>query len=91
MPGHGGRESAPYAEEVVCVKLITGIGILLIVVGVVALALQTITVTTDEKVAEVGPIEVTKERRQTIPLPPVLGALALVGGVVLVIVGAKSP
>jgi uncharacterized membrane protein HdeD (DUF308 family) len=73
------------------VKLITGIGIILIVVGVVALALQTITVTTDEKVAEVGPIEVTKERRQTIPLPPILGALALVGGVVLVIVGAKSP
>ena len=81
----------PCAEEVVCVKLITGIGILLIVVGVVALALQTITVTTDEKVAEVGPIEVTKERRQTIPLPPILGALALVGGVVLVIVGARSP
>jgi hypothetical protein len=83
--------SDPFAEEMVGVKLITGIGIVLIVVGVVALALQAITVTTDEQVAKVGPIEVTKETHKTIPLPPILGALSLAGGLVLVVVGSRRP
>lgn len=70
-------------------KLITGLGILLIVIGVVALALQGIAFRTDEEVAKVGPIEVRKEEERVIPLPPILGALSLVGGVVLLIVGAR--
>lgn len=70
-------------------KLITGVGILLIVIGVVALALQGIAFRTDEEIAEVGPIEVRRERERVIPLPPILGALSLVGGVVLLIVGAR--
>jgi hypothetical protein len=83
--------SGPFVEEIKRVKLITGIGIFLIIVGVVALALQAITLTTDEKVAEVGPIEVTKETRRTIPLSPILGVVSLVGGLALVIVGARRP
>jgi drug/metabolite transporter (DMT)-like permease len=83
--------SGPFIKEIERVKLITGIGIFLIIVGVVALALQTITLTTDEKVAEVGPIEVTKETRQTIPLSPILGVLSLVGGLALVIIGSRRP
>jgi hypothetical protein len=70
-------------------KIITAIGIGLIVIGVVALIYQGITYTTREKVLEVGPVEVTAERRKTIPLPPVLGGLALAGGIVLVVVGTR--
>lgn len=56
------------------------VGILLIVLGVLAFVVQGISYTTEEEVLDVGPLEVTKEERNTIPLPPVLGALALVGG-----------
>ena len=66
------------------------IGIALIVLGVVALAYQGISYTTREKVADIGPVEVTKDTTNTIPLPPLLGGFALVGGVVLVVVGAKK-
>jgi uncharacterized membrane protein HdeD (DUF308 family) len=71
-------------------KSATMIGIVLIVLGVVALAYQGITYTTQEKVIDIGPIEATAQTEKTIPLPPVLGALALVGGIVLVVVGAKK-
>jgi hypothetical protein len=71
-------------------KAISIIGIALIVLGVVALAYQGISYTTREKVADVGPVEVTKDTTKTMPLPPLLGGLALVGGVVLVVVGAKK-
>jgi ABC-type Na+ efflux pump permease subunit len=70
-------------------KLMTAIGMGLIVIGVVALIYQGITYTTREKVLDVGPLEVTAERRKTIPLPPVLGGLALAGGIVLVVVGSR--
>jgi uncharacterized membrane protein len=65
------------------------IGIVLIILGIVALAYQGISYTTRERVADIGPVEVTKESRKTIPLPPLLGGLALAGGVVLVAVGAR--
>jgi len=71
-------------------KSATMIGIVLIVLGVVALAYQGITYTTQEKVIDIGPIEATAKTEKTIPLPPILGALALVGGIVLVVVGAKK-
>lgn len=64
-------------------------GIVLIVVGVIALAYGGITYTTREKVLDVGPIEATAERQKTIPLPPLLGGLALAGGVVLLIAGSR--
>ncbi len=65
------------------------IGIVLIVLGVLALAWQGITYTTTEKVVDLGPLKVEAQREKTIPLPPVLGALALVGGIVLVAVGSR--
>jgi len=66
------------------------IGVLLIVLGVIALAYQGITYTTQEKVLEVGPFKATTEKEHTIPLPPVLGGLALAAGVVLVIAGSRK-
>jgi uncharacterized membrane protein len=65
------------------------LGIALLVLGVISLAYQGLTYTTREKVLEIGPIKATKETERTIPLPPVLGGLALVGGVVMVVAAAR--
>jgi len=67
------------------------IGILLIVLGLVALAYQGITYTKSEKVLEVGPITATKETKKTIPLPPVLGGVALLGGIVMLVASSSRP
>jgi uncharacterized membrane protein len=64
-------------------------GILLIVLGTLALVYQGITYTRQEKVLDVGPIHATKDTQEHIALPPVLGGLALIGGVALVVVGAR--
>ena len=66
------------------------VGIVLIVLGIVALAYGGISYTKREKVVDLGPIEATAETRETIPLPPVLGGLALAGGVVLLIYGSRT-
>jgi uncharacterized membrane protein HdeD (DUF308 family) len=66
------------------------IGVLLIVFGVVALAYQGFTYTKREKVLDIGPITATKETKETVPLPPILGGIALVSGVALVMVGNKG-
>jgi len=72
------------------IKPITGVGIALIILGIVALAYQGITYTSREKVIDIGPFHATAETEKTIPLSPLLGGLALVGGIVLVVVGAKK-
>lgn len=71
-------------------KSATLIGLVLIVLGIVALAYQGITYTTREKVIDIGPLEATAETEKTIPLSPLLGGLALIGGIVLVVVGNKK-
>lgn len=62
----------------------TAIGLALVVLGIIALVYQGITYTTREKVVDIGPIQATKKEHKTIPLPPILGVIALVGGVVLI-------
>ncbi|HSL51843.1 MAG TPA: hypothetical protein VK878_22470 [Candidatus Deferrimicrobiaceae bacterium] len=71
-------------------KPVTLVGIALIILGVLALAYQGITYTTREKVIDVGPLQASVEKKRSIPLPPIIGVLALAGGVVLVIVGARK-
>ncbi len=66
------------------------LGIVLIVVGLAALAYQGVTYTSREKVLDLGPIQATTERSRTVPLPPVLGIVAVAAGVVLVVVGARK-
>ena len=61
------------------------IGIILIIAGVLMLAYQGITYTTREKVIDLGPIEASKESRKTVPLPPIIGAAAIAGGIILVL------
>jgi uncharacterized membrane protein len=71
-------------------KTYTLIGIILIVIGIVALAYQGITYTTREKVVDIGPIQMTAEKTKTLPLPPFVGAVALVGGIVLLVMGSRK-
>jgi hypothetical protein len=71
-------------------KPLTTVGIILIALGVIALAYQGITYTTKEKVIDIGPLKVEATKEKTIPLPPVLGGVAVAAGVVLLIVGARS-
>jgi hypothetical protein len=68
----------------------TTLGIALVVIGLFALAYQGLTYTTRKKVLDIGPIQATKEEHHTIPLPPILGALALVGGIVVVVSGRRG-
>jgi uncharacterized membrane protein YidH (DUF202 family) len=69
---------------------ITWTGILLIIVGVLALAYGGINYTRQEKVLDIGPIHATHEEQERIPLPPILGGAALVGGIALLVVGARQ-
>ena len=64
--------------------------IVLIVLGVIALAYGGISYTREKKVLDIGPIEATTKTRETIPLPPVLGAAAIVGGIALIVVSARK-
>ena len=61
------------------------VGVILIVLGGLALAYQGITYTTKETVVDIGPLEVEKENTKTSPVPPILGAVALVAGLAIVI------
>jgi hypothetical protein len=61
------------------------IGIVLLVIGILSLAYQGFSYTTQKKVVDLGPIQATKEEHHTVPLPPILGALALIGGVVVLV------
>jgi hypothetical protein len=72
------------------VKTNTVIAVILIVIGIVALAYQGIIYTTKEKVLDLGPVEVTAEETKRIPLPPVVGAIALAGGLVLLIIERRK-
>jgi len=71
-------------------KTFTLLGIILIAVGIIAFTYQGITYTTREKVVDLGPIQMTADKTKTLPLPPILGAIALVGGIVLLVVGKRT-
>lgn len=71
-------------------KSISLIGVVLIVLGVAALAYQGINYTTRETVIDIGPVHATAERHRTLPLPPVVGAVAVVGGIALLVAGART-
>jgi hypothetical protein len=65
-------------------------GIVLIVLGIIGLIYQGVSYTKRKDVLDVGPIHATKDTHETIPIPPVLGGIALVGGIALLVAGAKS-
>jgi len=71
-------------------KPLIWVGILLIVLGALALAYQGINYTHEKKVLDVGSVHLTREDHERIPLSPIVGGLALVGGIVLVVMGARD-
>jgi len=66
------------------------VGIVLIILGALALAYQGFTYSHREKVLDVGPIHATQEKHEWVSVPPLLGGLALVGGIVLLVAGGKK-
>jgi len=71
-------------------KPIMLIGIVLIVLGIGALAYQGFTYTSHEKIIDIGSFQASADVQKTIPLSPILGGLSLVGGIVLVIIGRRK-
>jgi hypothetical protein len=65
------------------------VGIILVAIGIVALVWGGISWTNEETVVDLGPLEAKTETRETIPLPPVLGGVALIAGIVLLVVPAR--
>src|SRR5262249_26117869 len=68
----------------------TWLGVALIVLGVVALAYQGFSYTVPKKEVDLGPVQVTKQEKHTVPLPPVLGALALLGGIAVIVTDRRG-
>ncbi len=65
-------------------------GLVLVVLGSLALAYQGITYTSRDTVIDIGPVHATADRQHTLPLPPVLGIVAVAGGVMLLIAGVRA-
>jgi len=66
------------------------VGIILIVLGVLALVYQGIQYTTREKILDIGSLKVSADTKKTIPLPPVVGGVALVAGIALILLDRKK-
>lgn len=71
-------------------KPLTIVGLLLIVLGILGFALGGVSFTHEKQDAKIGPLEIGHQSTNTVPIPPVLSGIALVGGIALVIVGRKG-
>jgi hypothetical protein len=71
-------------------KPTTVVGIILVIVGIIGFAVGGISFTHEKKDIDMGPVQVSHQKKSTVPIPPVLSAIALVGGIALVVVGARS-
>ena len=66
------------------------VGLILIAIGIIALAYGGFSYTKREKIIDAGPLQVSADREKTVPFPPILGGICLVGGIVLVLAGSKK-
>jgi drug/metabolite transporter (DMT)-like permease len=66
------------------------IGIILIVIGLIGIVWGGFSYTTRQKVVDIGPIHASREKTHDVPLPPIAGAVVLVGGVVLLVAGKRA-
>ena len=66
------------------------VGIILIVLGVLALVYQGIQYTTKEKIVDIGSIKISADTKKTIPLPPIVGGVAIIAGIALILMDRKK-
>jgi uncharacterized membrane protein HdeD (DUF308 family) len=66
------------------------LGIILVVLGVLALAYQGIQYTSKEKILDIGSLKITADSKKTIPLPPIVGGIALIAGIALILVDRRN-
>ena len=71
-------------------KPIPLVGVLLVVLGVVALVYQGVTYTSRETIVDIGPVHATADRQKTLPLSPLLGVVAVAGGVALLVANSRK-
>jgi hypothetical protein len=71
-------------------KPATIVGIVLIIIGIVGFAIGGFSFTHEKQDAKIGPVAIEHKQTSTVPIPPILSGIALVGGIALVVVGAKS-
>ena len=67
------------------------LGVILLVAGLAGLAWPVISYTKTEKVVDIGPVEVTAEREKRVPVPPIVGGLAAIAGLVIIVAGSRKP
>jgi hypothetical protein len=68
----------------------TALAVILIILGVLALVYQSIPYTTEETIVDIGPVKAAREKEETLVVPPLLGAAAVLGGVVLLVIGKRG-
>jgi uncharacterized membrane protein HdeD (DUF308 family) len=83
------RKSIPCTDNERRQSMMKLLGVALIVLGVIALVYQGITYTSKEKVIDIGPLKAEVNRERTIPLSPVLGVVALAGGIALLLFAGR--
>ena len=71
-------------------KTVTIVGLLLIVLGVIGFVVGGVSFTHEKQDAKIGPVEINHQSTQTVPIPPILSTISLLGGIGLVVVGARS-
>ncbi len=71
-------------------KAATMIGAVLILIGIIGFAVGGFSFTHEKKDAKIGPLQIEHQQKESVPIPPILSAVALLGGVGLVVVGARS-
>jgi hypothetical protein len=71
-------------------KTSTIIGIILIILGVLGFIFKSVSFTTEKEVADVGPIEIKSEEKETVPIPEILSGIAIAGGIILIAVGSRK-
>jgi hypothetical protein len=89
QPGHLTPKKTAHVERQT-MKAATVVGILLILVGIVGFTMGGFSFTHEKKDVNLGPLQVEHRQKKTIPIPPALSAIALVGGIGLVVVGVRS-
>ncbi len=71
-------------------KVATIVGIVLIIVGIIGFAVGGVSFTHEKKDVDLGPVQVSHQQKNTIPIPPILSTIALIGGIGLVLAGVRG-